>query len=53
MLTVIVNHKRQIFTCILILVLFPVFIFLQEVIVLLGQCTGTVLRMYVEGVCIK
>lgn len=53
MFTIIENHKRQILRCILICLLLPVFVFLQEAIVTLGQCTGTALRMYVEGVCIK
>ena len=53
MLTIIENHRKQILTGILVISLLPVFVFLQEAIVTLGQYTGTALRMYVEGVCIK
>lgn len=53
MLTIIQNYRKQIFTCILVVLLLPVFVFLQEAIVSIGQYTGTALRMYVEGVCIK
>lgn len=53
MLAIISKYKEQLLLILMICILLPVAVLLEEVIVTLGQATGTVLRMYVEGVCIK
>lgn len=53
MFTIIENNKRRILVSILLILLLPLFVFLEDVIMTIGQCLGTALRMYVEGVCVK
>lgn len=53
MLAITHDNKKRIIVGILLILLLPVFVFLEDIIVTLGQCVGTALRMYIEGVCIK
>lgn len=53
MLAIAKNHRKPILTGIVIVLLLPVFAFLQEMIVNIGQYTGTAIRMHVEGICTK
>ena len=53
MLAITQDNKRRILLGVLIILLLPVFVFLEEAIMTIGQCLGTALRMYVEGVCVK
>lgn len=53
MLVIIQKYKEKILLGVLLVMLLPVFVSLQEVIVTIGQHVGTALRMYAEGVCVK
>lgn len=53
MLTIIKNNKKQILIILLILLLLPVILYIQDIILTIGKITGTAVRMYMEGICIK
>jgi len=53
MLTIIESHKKQILLIVLFILMLPIIGYLKDIILTFGQCTGTALRMYVEGVCTK
>lgn len=53
MLDLVQKYRDQLLLCIVIVVLLPTVVHLQEIILALGRYMGTILRMYVEGVCIK
>lgn len=53
MFTIIQNNKKQILIILLIILLLPVILYIQDVILTLGKITGTAVRMYFEGICIK
>ena len=53
MSTIIQNNKKQILTIILIIILLPIILYLKDIIFTLGKITGTAIRMYFEGICIK
>ena len=53
MLTIIENNKKQILITLLIILMLPIVVYLNDIIFTFGQVTGTGLRMYIEGVCTK
>jgi hypothetical protein len=53
MSTIIQNNKKQLITIILIIMLLPIMLYLSNVIFEFGKITGTAIRMYLEGICIK
>lgn len=53
MLSIIENYKKQILLTLLLILMLPVIVYLKDIIFTFGQVTGTALRMYIEGVCIK
>jgi len=53
MFAIIEKTKKQLFWIVLFILMLPVILYLQDIILTFGQCVGTTLRMYVEGVCTK
>ena len=53
MSTIIKKSSKKIIVTILFLIMLPVILYIQELIFTFGQITGTSLRMYTEGVCVK
>lgn len=53
MFAIVSKHKKIVLYFVIICISLPIVILLEEVIFTIGQIMGTVLRMYIEGVCIK
>ena len=49
--TIIENNKKQIIAIIIFLLFLPVLLYIENIIFTFGQHIGTILRMYIEGVC--
>ena len=53
MLAIIDKYKERILVFCIICLLLPVCVTIGETVLHIGRATGTVLRMYAEGVCQK
>lgn len=49
--SIIEKNKKEIIILIALILLIPTLLYVEEIIFTFGQHIGTILRMYIEGVC--